>query len=161
MLEAQIVEADLHRRDHQEAVLELVDAYSRDPMGDGKPLSAEVRERLIPGLRQHPTTLVFLALDANRPVGIAVCFRGFSTFAARSLINIHDLHVLPSHQGRGIGKALIGAVEARARETGCCKLSLEVQEDNHRARRTYTAAGFGRRSLQPEAGPALFLTKDL
>ena len=56
----EIVEADLARSDHQQAVVELVDAYARDPMGNGAPLAAEVRAALIPGLRRHPTTLIFL-----------------------------------------------------------------------------------------------------
>lgn len=156
-----IIQADLSLPPHQAAVLQLVDAYSRDPMGDGAPLSPEVRGRLITGLREHPTTLIFLALEADQPVGVAVCFRGFSTFAARPLINIHDLHVLPSHQGRGIGKALLAAVEAKAREMGCCKLSLEVQEHNHRARQTYASAGFGATRYQPDAGSVFFLSKRL
>src|SRR6266481_1079550 len=85
----QIVEANLDQPAHQDAVLKLVDAYSADAMGDGRPLSGEARKRLLPGLREHPTTLIFLAYQGAEPVGIAVCFRGFSTFAARPLINIH------------------------------------------------------------------------
>src|ERR1017187_4909717 len=88
-----IVVADLGRPDHQEAVLAMTDAYSRDPFGDGNPLDADVRERLISALRGHPTTLVFLAFGGARPIGIATCFTGFSTFAAKPLVNIHDLVV--------------------------------------------------------------------
>ena len=153
--------ADLSRPDHQAAVLAMVDAYSQDPMGDGAPLSAEARERLIPGLRQHPTTLVVLALEGEVPVGVAVCFLGFSTFAAKPLVNLHDVAVVPSHRGRGVGRALLAAVEATARELGCCKLTLEVLDKNERALRTYTAAGFKRYALQPGAGEAIFLTKSL
>ena len=155
------VQADLDRPDHQAAVLAMVDAYSRDPMGDGAPLSSAARERLIPGLRTHPTTLVFLAYDGDHPVGVAVCFLGFSTFAARPLVNLHDVSILPTHRGRGAGRALLAAVEAKARELGCCKLTLEVLDQNHRALRTYTAAGFQRYALQPSAGEAIFLTKPL
>ena len=155
------VQADLDRPDHQAAVLAMVDAYSRDPMGDGAPLSSDARERLIPGLRTHPTTLVFLAYDGDHPVGVAVCFLGFSTFAARPLVNLHDVSILPTHRGRGAGRALLAAVEAKARELGCCKLTLEVLDHNHRALRTYTAAGFQRYALQPSAGEAIFLTKPL
>ena len=154
-------QADLENHDHQAAILSLVDAYSRDPMGDGAPLTPDVRERLIPGLRQHPTTLVFLAYDANAAVGVAVCFLGFSTFAAKPLVNLHDVAILPTHRGRGIGRGLLAAVEARARELGCCKLTLEVLDKNDRALRTYTTAGFKRYSLQPGAGEAIFLTKPL
>lgn len=161
MEDVDYVEADLGREEHQRAVLDLVNAYSCDAMGDGKPLSPDARARLIAGLQAHPTTLIFLAFKAREPVGVAVCFRGFSTFAARPLLNIHDLNVLPAYRGVGIGRGLIAAVEAKARELGCCKLSLEVQEKNERARRTYAAAGFAQAQYEPEAGNVLFLTKRL
>ena len=93
-----IVEADLSLPAHQEAVLAMVDAYSRDAMGDGKPLDQDVRAQLIPGLKRHPTTLIFLAFDDDQPVGAAVCFIGFSSFAAKPLVNIHDFVVLPNLQ---------------------------------------------------------------
>jgi len=155
------LQADLDRPDHQAAVLAMVDTYSRDPMGDGAPLAPDVRERLIPGLRAHPTTLVFLAFDGAEPAGVAVCFLGFSTFAAKPLVNLHDVCVAPAHRGRGVGRSLLAAVEARARELGCCKLTLEVLDQNHRALRTYESAGFRRYSLQPGAGEAIFLAKPL
>ncbi len=161
MQSVDIVEADLNRVDHQRTVVELINAYAMDPMGDGKPLGDEVREALIPGLRQHPTTLIFLAYTDERAVGIAVCFLGFSTFAAKSLINIHDLAVLPDLRGQRIGRQLLDAVERKARALGCCKLTLEVLEHNHRARRTYEAAGFAQATYQEEAGGALFLSKPL
>ena len=157
----QIVEPDLlHRPEHRQAVLDLVDAYSRDPMGDGKPLRDDVRHRLVPGLAAHPTTLILLAYDGELPVGIAVCFRGFSTFQARPLVNIHDLAVLPEHRGRGIGKALLEAVADRARGLGCCKVTLETQEKNP-ARRLYEAVGFVRDVHVPEAGAAIFMARPL
>ncbi|HSQ00628.1 MAG TPA: GNAT family N-acetyltransferase [Candidatus Dormibacteraeota bacterium] len=93
-------------------------------------------------LRRYPTTLVLLAFDEREPVGIAVCFFGFSTFQARPLLNVHDLAVVPAQRGRGIGSALLAAAESRARQAGCCKLTLEVQDDNHRARAVYTRFGF-------------------
>jgi GNAT superfamily N-acetyltransferase len=156
-----VVAADLARADHQEATLCLLNAYAMDPMGDGKPLSESARRDLIPGMRQHPTTMVFLAYRGPEPVGLAICFRGFSTFAARPLINIHDYFVQPAFRGMGIGRALFAAIEARARAIGCCKLTLEVQENNHRARRLYAAAGFSQAVYVPEAGGSLNLSKPL
>jgi GNAT superfamily N-acetyltransferase len=156
-----VIEADLGDAAHQRSVLDLLNAYSMDPMGDGKPLAAETRERLIPGLQEHPTTIVFLAYDENTAVGIAICFRGFSTFAAKPLINIHDLAVLPEHRGRGIGRELLTAVEAKARELGCCKLTLETQENNHRARQIYAKFGFAQATYQTAAGGSLFFSKPL
>jgi len=161
MLPVDIVEADLGRPDHQQAIIEVIDAYAADPMGNGKPLSADVRAALIPGLQQHPTTLIFLAYQGSHAVGIAVCFRGFSTFAARPLINIHDLAVLPDLRGQGIGRQLLEAVECKARALGCCKLTLETQENNRRARRIYQAAGFAQAVYEDAAGGSLFFAKPL
>jgi len=45
-----------------------------------------------------------------------VCFRGFSTFAAAPLINVHDLAVVPGFRGQGIGRRLLEAVEMYAED---------------------------------------------
>jgi len=156
-----ILEADLSRKDHADTILELLNAYSMDPMGDGAPLSENTRRTLIPSLREHPTTMIFIAWRGSEPIGLAICFRGFSTFAARPLLNIHDFYVAPSGRGTGIGRQLMAAVEKRAREIGCCKLTLEVLENNRRARTVYHAAGFKQVVYQPEAGGSLFYAKPL
>ena len=158
---AEIVEADLNRAEHQNDVLALTAAYALDPMGNGGPLSTESLERLIPGLKSHPTTLIFLAYVEGKAVGIATCFRGFSTFRARPLINIHDLAVRPEHRGRSIGQQLLRAVEQKAQELGCCRVTLEVQEHNTRARRLYELAGFAQTVYAEPAGGALFYAKPL
>lgn len=157
----EIIEADLDREDHQRSVLKLIDAYANDPMGNGKPLPAEIKEALIPGLKNHPTTLILLAFFRNEAVGIAVCFIGFSTFTARPLINIHDLAVLPGSRGVGVGRKLLATVEDKARGMNCCKVTLEVLENNHRALKVYAAAGFSRATYTEEAGGALFFAKKL
>ena len=159
--ETTVIEADLARGGHQAAILHLLSAYAMDPMGDGRPLSETARRDLIPGLQRHPTTMVFLAFRDAEPIGLAICFRGFSTFAARPLVNIHDFFVLPAHRGEGIGKRLLAAIEQRARDTGCCKLTLEVQENNHLAKAVYAAAGFARMMYVAEAGGSLFFSKPL
>ena len=156
-----ILLADLSRTTHQQAVVDLIDAYSRDPMGDGKPLPDDVKQRLIPGLRDHPTTIAFLAYEADKPIGIALCFRGFSSFYAKPLINIHDLAVLPEYRGQGIGKRLLDAVAEHGRHIGCCKLTLETQEHNYKAQTLYKGVGFARDVHTPEAGGSIFMTMKL
>lgn len=155
----EIVEASLDRAEHQRAVVELLDAYARDPMGNDKPLADDVKRELTARLQRHPTTHVLLAYAGDRPVGIAVCFLGFSTFAARPLLNLHDFAVLADYRGQGIARQLLEAVEAKARELGCCKLTLEVDEHNRRARQLYREAGFGPSERIAESGQWLFLTK--
>ena len=138
-----IREADLGDSRDAAAIVALIDSYAGGPFGGGAPLPDLVRARMVAGLRAHPTTLVLLACDADEPIGIAVCFWGFSTFQARPLLNVHDLAVLPEAHGRGAGRALLAAAETRARERGCCKLTLEVLDDNPRARGLYASVGFG------------------
>ncbi len=161
MSSIEILEADLDCRAHQQAVVALSNAYAMDPMGNGKALSSDVRRKLIPALQQHPTTIIFLAFRDKQAVGIATCFGGFSTFAARPLINIHDFYVIPEFRGQKIGQMLLAAVEQKARTTGCCKITLEVQQNNHRAQRVYEASGFARSVYVEAAGSALFLSKQL
>ncbi len=156
-----VAEADLTCGEHCDAVVELTDAYAADPMGNGAPLPAEVRDALVPGLREHPTTVIFLAWQSGTPVGIATCFRGFSTFSARPLINISDFYVITAYRGQGIGKALLEAVECKARESGCCRLTLEMQENNRRARAVYEGAGFSQAVYVEEAGGSLYMWKPL
>ena len=161
MPEIAIVEADLGDPKHQDAIVQLINAYASDPMGGGRALPEAIRAALIPGLQQHPTTLVFLAWHHDIPVGIAVCFVGFSTFLARPLINIHDLAVLPAYRRQGVGRLLLERIAARGQELGCCKLTLEVRADNHPAQRLYEAVGFDNAASYGAAVRVWFLEKRL
>ena len=65
-----IVEADLSLAEHQEAVLAMVDAYSRDAMGDGKPLDLpKIREEAETGLRNMEELHAVFAKLVNPDVG--------------------------------------------------------------------------------------------
>ncbi len=134
--------ADYDRPAHAAAIESLTDAYARDPMGGGQPLPPAIRQRLLPSLKAHPQTRVLLAFEGEKPVGIATCVLGYSTFKAATVWNIHDLAVLPEARGQGVGEALIRAAEAEARKLGCGKMTLEVRSDNP-AQRLYRRTGFG------------------
>ena len=137
-----VIEADLTDAVHQQAVVALVDQYAQEAPG-GRPLSTSAREALPVELLAHPAAVVFLACNDDAVVGVAVCFRLFSTFAGRPLLNIHDIAVDRAHRGRGIGTRLLQAVEESARDSGCCKVTLEVRQDNPSAERLYRRFGFG------------------
>lgn len=157
----EVVEADLERPDHVRDVLAMTAAYACDPMGNSAPLAPAVLDQLIVGLRSHPTTRVFLIYDRGEALGIATCFLGFSTFQARPLLNIHDFAILPDERGKGLGLILLRAVAATARELGCCKVTLEVQENNSRARRLYERAGLAQAVYNPATGGCLVYAKEL
>jgi len=141
MNKMEIIEVNLNDGDHSSAVLGITNKYAQDPMGDGKPLPDTVQQDLIRELKKFNEYIGFLALVDGEAAGLANCFYGFSTFKAAKLINIHDIAVLPKFRSMGIGQALIGSVIKKAREENCCKVTLEVREDN-RARNLYEREGF-------------------
>jgi ribosomal protein S18 acetylase RimI-like enzyme len=157
----EIREANWDDEGDQRAALLILDTYASGSSGGNAPLSAEVKQCLIPALRQQAQAFVLLAFQDGQPAGIATCFFGFSTFHARPLLNVHDLAVMPALQRRGIGRALLAAVEERAAARGCCKLTLEVREDNTVARALYHQHGFGDFDLAGATYPTLFLAKPL
>lgn len=159
--QTRVAEANLSDPADGRDVLRLLEDYARDRMGIGRDLDAEVRARVIEGLREHPTSLVFLARRGERAVGVAVCFVGYSTFAARRLINLHDLSVEADYRGLGVGRALLAAVERRAVALDCCKVTLEVLSGNNNAQRLYRGVGFGPGELDAELGTMQFWQKML
>lgn len=163
-MDLEVSDADLASERGAAEVLSLIDGYARDAMGGGAPLADDVRARLVPDLRERAArgaAHVLVAKRAGEPIGIAVCFVGYSTFRARPLLNLHDLAVLPAARGTGAGRALLEAVAARARSLGCCKVTLEVREDNARARQLYRSAGFDDYSPGRQIGRTLFLEQRL
>ena len=142
-------------------LVELLNAYAEDPMGGAEPLSAEVKANLMKGLSQVPGAVALLAYLDGQAVGVTTAFAGFSTFAAKPLLNIHDIAVLPAFRGQGVAQALMAGLEQEARERGCCKMTLEVLSNNHRAQQAYRRFGFAGYALDPEAGEALFWQKKL
>lgn len=144
-----------------DAVVAMIDAYARDPTARGEPLPDAIKRALVPGLRAQPGAVVLLAFDGDQPIGVAVCFLGFSTFAARPLLNVHDLAVVDAHRGRGVSRLLLDAIEAEGRARGCCKITLEVLEKNERARHVYLRFGFSDYQLDPRMGSALMMEKKL
>ena len=154
-----IIDGDLSRADHQKALVAMLDAFMLDQ--DGVPLSEQVKREMIPGLRAHPACYVLLAYRDGMPVGFSICFLGFSTFLARPLLNIHDIFVDLSVRGRGIGAMLLERIETQARELNCCRITLEVREDNRVARGLYRKVGFDRVFVGPERMPMEFWHKPL
>lgn len=142
-------------------VLDLLDAYANDLMGGGHPLSDHVRSNLCKELAQRPSIVVLLAFQDSEPAGLCIANEGFSTFACKPLLNIHDLVVTTRFRGRGIARALMEQAHAIALRRDCCKLTLEVLENNAIARSFYNAIGFSSYELDPAAGKALFLEKKI
>lgn len=155
----EVVAVDLANATHGHHLLALLDHYARDPMGGGVGLAPAATARLLEDLRQLPQYHGALALRAGQAVGLINCLAGYSTFAARPLLNVHDIVVHRDHRSQGVGQALLHWAEARARALGCCKLTLEVLSGNGVAVRSYRQAGYAPYQLDPQAGQAILMQK--
>jgi ribosomal protein S18 acetylase RimI-like enzyme len=155
----EIVRARYDEPAHAAALVELLDTYARDLAGGGEALSEFARTNLIAELATRPFIFSVLAFEDNAAVGLINAIEGFSTFACRPLVNIHDVVVLPSHRRRGIAVQMFAEVEAIARERGACKLTLEVLSGNRSALTLYEKLGFDDYRLDPAMGHAQFMQK--
>jgi ribosomal protein S18 acetylase RimI-like enzyme len=154
-----IVRADYANATHAQALVALLDAYASDPAGGGESLSDYAKTHLVRELAARPQAFSVLAFDGEQPVGLVNCIEGFSTFACRPLVNVHDVAVLGSHRGRRIGELMLAEAERIARERGACKLTLEVLTGNAPACKLYQRIGFKGYQLDPSMGTASFMQK--
>ncbi len=157
--------ADYQNPRDAQAIVALLDGYASDPSGGGQALAPDVKARLVSEMAVRPQLFSVLAWvgdgDLRQPVGLINCVEGFSTFAARPLINVHDVVVLASQRRQGVAQAMFECVEGEAGRRGACKLTLEVLQGNAPARRLYQKQGFEPYALDPDWGDAMMWQKRL
>ena len=73
-----------------------------------------------------PKAFAEIAEWEGRPVGFALWFFNFSTFAGRPGIYLEDLFVDPGLRGKGIGKALLAHLARLALTEDCCMVQWWV-----------------------------------
>lgn len=160
-LNMNVMIVDYHNAKQAMAFIHLLDEYARDPLGGGEALTDEVKQNIVPSLAAFPGAFSVLAYDGEEAIGLVNCFYGFSTFACRKIINIHDVVVKANYRGQAVCQQMFDYIERIAREQNCCKLTLEVLQNNESAQRAYRKCGFNAYQLLPEAGHALFWQKVL
>jgi len=156
-----IVESNYTADGHQKFITELLDEYATDITGGGIGLSEDVKANLVKELEKRENIHTVIAFVDGNPAGLVISIEGFSTFACKPLLNVHDVIVSPEYRGRGLAKMMLGKIEEIALKSGCCKLTLEVLEGNEIARNLYKSMGFNSYKLDPKMGKALFLEKKL
>ena len=144
-----------------------------------EPHEAETVARLLVGFRNHlgkdwPSDNAFLAgverlmedrgtafvlgsPDADAPPAgvVALRFR-HSLWTASPDCLLEDVFVEEHARGTGLGRALIEESLNVARERGCRRAELDVNETNEAALALYTSVGFGKKAT-PWDGRDLFL----
>jgi GNAT superfamily N-acetyltransferase len=123
-----------------DALLPLVDAFQREEgyaTGD-----AALRDTVRALLTDAQLGRVLLAREPNGAIGYAALCFGFSIeFRGRDAF-VDEIYVAPEARGRGLGRALLRALEAEASTCGVRQLHLEVERGNAGARELYVAEGF-------------------
>lgn len=120
----------------------LFEQYMLDPMGDADTLEINQQEKLIEELAKRPYASIFFVLLDNKIAGFSTLFELFSTFKVMPYLYIHDFVIDKSCRGKGLGKIFMEFIVNLAKEKGCCKIALEVREDNAAAKLIYAKAGF-------------------
>jgi ribosomal protein S18 acetylase RimI-like enzyme len=72
---------------------------------------------------------------------------------------LEDIFVEEEARGSGVGRALVEAAFERARERGCARMVLDVNEANAGALRLYESMGF--ETSDPPGGRSLFMRRRL
>ncbi|TFY90940.1 GNAT family N-acetyltransferase [Pseudomonas nabeulensis] len=156
-----VLQASYSNAVHAEAIGVLLNQYAQDPMGGGHGLPADLLEQLPAELAKRPHAFSVLAFVGGEPAGLVNCFEGFSTFACRPLVNVHDVVVAQPFRGLGLSQKMLQKVEEIARQRGCCKITLEVLEGNAIAQSSYRKFGFDDSIFDPAHGRMLFWSKPL
>ncbi len=159
MLDLNIIQADYANPLHATALVSLLDDYARDISGGGEPLSDFTKTHLVSALAVRPQAFSVLAFEGAQPVGLVNCMEGFSTFACKPLVNVHDVVVIASQRGKRLGEKMLARVEHIAVQRGACKLTLEVLQGNLSAIKLYQRIGFAAYQLDPAMGQAQFFQK--
>jgi len=89
----------------------------------------------------HPRLFCDIAEWNGEPAGFTVWFYNYSTFLARHGLYIEDLFVKPEFRERGIGKALLVNLAARAVAEDCGRLEWMVLDWNGLAIEFYETLG--------------------
>ena len=109
-------------------------------------VSAEAyAKRMADGIEKR-NWVMFIAEDGDELIGAAFGSRGQAKRTLHSFM--FGIGVLEAHWSRGIGEALVAAVEAWAREHQIHRIELTARTTNTRALNLYHRIGFEREGLK-------------
>jgi [ribosomal protein S18]-alanine N-acetyltransferase len=93
----------------------------------------DARER---ALRPRPGVVTLVAVLGDRPVGFAVISR------RQTVAQLDAIAVAEQQRGRGVGRALLAAVEREAARAGAGSVELATADSNLAALDLFLAAGY-------------------
>jgi GNAT superfamily N-acetyltransferase len=92
------------------------------------------------------TEYLLAAVGDGPPVGVAQVRYRHSVWASADDCWLEDLFVAEEARGGGLGRAIVETVLVRARERGCRRVELDVDDANTSARALYEKLGFAEKN---------------
>lgn len=86
-----------------------------------------------------PRHHIAVAIDAGKVVGFASGVHYFHPDKPVPELFVNEVGVAPSHQGRGLGKAVVNALLQHGRELGCSQAWVLTDRDNTAAVALYSS----------------------
>ena len=122
----------------RETVLDMMRVFYRSPAvyTDG---SKEIFQNDVDACLNDEPYLEGYVFEGDEGLqGYAIIAKSFSTEFGKRCIWLEDLYVMEAYRRQGIGKALFALLQEKYRDA---ILRLEVEEDNHTARKLYECQG--------------------
>nr|WP_255701379.1 GNAT family N-acetyltransferase [Afifella sp. H1R] len=107
----------------------------------------------------EPNIVFFVARERGKAVGC-----GALRVLSEDEGEVKRMYVAPGQQGRGLGRLILTAIEARARDMALATLLLETGDQQPAALNLYRSAGFAVRGPYldyPDDGVSIFMEKRL
>jgi ribosomal protein S18 acetylase RimI-like enzyme len=123
-----------------DAVTRLM-ARFRDHLDKQGPGDEEIRASAGRILADDRAQFLLAAADSE-PLGVCQLRYRWSVWTTAEDCWLEDLYVVPEGRRLGLGRALVEAALSAARERGCVRIELDVDEDNAAALALYRSCGF-------------------
>lgn len=120
------------------AAADISDVLAVDAAAFSKPWSADMFSDEI----NKDYSDYFVAAENDEIIGYGGIWSIYET------AELMRIAVLPENRGRGIAKAILGEMTARAKSRGCERMMLEVRQSNVSARGLYKSFGFNEISIR-------------
>lgn len=88
-----------------------------------------------------PSVEAIFAYEGSEPVGLAVFFYTYSTFAGSRALYLEDLYVRPEARGKGVAKELLACLARLGINHGCNRMDWAVLDWNELAKGFYRSIG--------------------
>ncbi|WP_417378427.1 GNAT family N-acetyltransferase [Gimesia sp.] len=122
-----------------DVLVSLFDAYRQFY---GRPSDVIAAREFLLDRFQHGESVLFLAFQADTPVGFTQLYPSFSSVSLARTFILNDLYVTPEGRRQGIATQLLAAAVDYAHSVNAIRLSLSTEITNETAQALYLSAGW-------------------